>query len=489
MSSILTNASALSALQALNSTQSALANVQNQVSTGLRVATAADNSAYWAIAAQLSQSSSVVKATNDAISQSQSVLSTATSAIANITSTLNAMAAALTQAEQPGAATGDINTSLASMSQRLTDAVNNASFNGLNILNGTQSTLNLVSGYNASATGGSVQSVAFTAQALTGGTAAIASTSTTSVTDATTIATLKGLTAAAAAPTYGTAQVVFGGGTAAPETLTVATVDAGGNTTQTVYTALDSNGNVILGSAFGTDKNIASLSATTTVTPAASSTTLSFTSTVTDTATVANLRTQVAVTGSGTAYGTDKIDVVAGTATTAATITVTSMDLYGNTTATTYTAADASGNPVLGTDSQTKATEFTAVTTVTPASTSTKSLLTQNGIDLTGGANGSFQIGTNGMTAAGMLAAVNKSLASVSNYAALIGATQNRLTAASTFNSALQTNYADGISGLVDADMNEASTRLQALQTQEQLGIQSLSVANQNAQLILKLFS
>ena len=36
--------------------------------------------------------------------------------------------------------------------------------------------------------------------------------------------------------------------------------------------------------------------------------------------------------------------------------------------------------------------------------------------------------------------------------------------------------------------MNQASTRLQALQTQEQLGIQSLSVANQNAALILKLF-
>lgn len=62
------------------------------------------------------------------------------------------------------------------------------------------------------------------------------------------------------------------------------------------------------------------------------------------------------------------------------------------------------------------------------------------------------------------------------------------MTAATTFNSALTTNYSDGISGLVDADMNQASTRLQALQTQEQLGIQSLSVANQNAQLILKLF-
>ena len=36
--------------------------------------------------------------------------------------------------------------------------------------------------------------------------------------------------------------------------------------------------------------------------------------------------------------------------------------------------------------------------------------------------------------------------------------------------------------------MNEASTRLSALQTQQQLGVQALSVANQNSQLILKLF-
>jgi flagellin len=44
------------------------------------------------------------------------------------------------------------------------------------------------------------------------------------------------------------------------------------------------------------------------------------------------------------------------------------------------------------------------------------------------------------------------------------------------------------VSSLVDADMNEASTRLQALQTQQQLGVQSLSISNQNTQMILKLF-
>src|SRR5208337_2282230 len=51
----------------------------------------------------------------------------------------------------------NINTSLASLGQQLTDAVNGASFNGLNVLNGSQTTMNFVSGFNANATGGSNQ--------------------------------------------------------------------------------------------------------------------------------------------------------------------------------------------------------------------------------------------------------------------------------------------------------------------------------------------
>ena len=56
------------------------------------------------------------------------------------------------------------------------------------------------------------------------------------------------------------------------------------------------------------------------------------------------------------------------------------------------------------------------------------------------------------------------------------------------FISTLSDNLTNGVSALVDADMNEASTRLQALQTQQQLGVQSLAIANQNSQMILKLF-
>ncbi|WP_272936972.1 flagellin, partial [Agrobacterium pusense] len=41
---------------------------------------------------------------------------------------------------------------------------------------------------------------------------------------------------------------------------------------------------------------------------------------------------------------------------------------------------------------------------------------------------------------------------------------------------------------LVDAEMNEESTKLKALQTQQQLAVQALSIANNDSQSILSLF-
>ena len=115
MSSVLNNSAALSALQALQMTQQSLNTVQNQVSTGLTVATAADNSSYWSIAAQLNADSGVVTASNDALSQGQSILATASSAINSVITTINSIQTALTQATNPGANIGNINTSLASL--------------------------------------------------------------------------------------------------------------------------------------------------------------------------------------------------------------------------------------------------------------------------------------------------------------------------------------------------------------------------------------
>ncbi|MEY9720396.1 flagellin-like hook-associated protein FlgL [Sinorhizobium fredii] len=56
------------------------------------------------------------------------------------------------------------------------------------------------------------------------------------------------------------------------------------------------------------------------------------------------------------------------------------------------------------------------------------------------------------------------------------------------FVAALTDSIDSGIGRLVDADMNEESTRLKALQTQQQLAVQSLSIANTNSENILQLF-
>ena len=87
-----------------------------------------------------------------------------------------------------------------------------------------------------------------------------------------------------------------------------------------------------------------------------------------------------------------------------------------------------------------------------------------------------------------MMTDVNNALGAVTAYASALGSTQSRVTSQSTFLGNLSNALTTGVGSLIDANMNQASTRLQALQTQQQLGIQSLSIANQNTQLILKLF-
>jgi flagellin len=83
---------------------------------------------------------------------------------------------------------------------------------------------------------------------------------------------------------------------------------------------------------------------------------------------------------------------------------------------------------------------------------------------------------------------VDAAIQSITSAASTLGATKTRIEIQSTFVSSLSDAITSGIGSLVDADMNEASTRLQALQTQQQLGVQSLSIANQQTALILKLF-
>lgn len=69
-----------------------------------------------------------------------------------------------------------------------------------------------------------------------------------------------------------------------------------------------------------------------------------------------------------------------------------------------------------------------------------------------------------------------------------LGSSQTRLSIQSDFISKLSDALTTGIGTMVDADMEEASARLQSLQVQQQLGIQALSIANQAPQSVLALF-
>jgi flagellin len=90
--------------------------------------------------------------------------------------------------------------------------------------------------------------------------------------------------------------------------------------------------------------------------------------------------------------------------------------------------------------------------------------------------------------AAGALASMEGLIQTAIDAAAAFGSGQKRLDIQNEFVKNLTTALESGIGALTDADLEEASARLQALQVQQQLGIQALSIANQAPQSILSLF-
>jgi flagellin len=120
---------------------------------------------------------------------------------------------------------------------------------------------------------------------------------------------------------------------------------------------------------------------------------------------------------------------------------------------------------------------------------STKSILNLSVSDLTGVTGYTAgDVSTESAAFDNMLTDIEKALSSMSTGAAELGAAKARIDLQSSFVSSLSDSIDKGVGQLVDADMNKESTRLQALQVQQQLGIQSLSIANGNSQQILSLF-
>lgn len=90
--------------------------------------------------------------------------------------------------------------------------------------------------------------------------------------------------------------------------------------------------------------------------------------------------------------------------------------------------------------------------------------------------------------AAAALTGIEDQIQAAIDAAAALGSAEKRLQIQSTFVGKLMDSMTAGIGALVDADMEAASARLQSLVVQQQLGLQSLSIANSNPQNLLSLF-
>jgi flagellin len=412
MSSLLTNTAAMTALQTLRNVNASLETTQNRISTGQRVATASDNSAYWSIATTMRSDNAALSAVSDALGLGAATIDTQYTAlgstVGNDKTGLTALKAKLVAAKEPGVDRAKVQAEVSSIQADLKNTSDLAVFNGENWLSVDSTTAS----YNATKSVVSSFSRA-------GGVVSISTINVninsiklydkTGVVGAVTTGATTGTFLAAAG------NVTVKVGAAAPINVAV-------TATSTLKDIADGiNGLQIAGLSVAVDSTTNQL-------------------------TFANRDTANAIVVDATAVG------LTGVATMAA-------------------PATASKKGVM--DKNIDYYDGTAWKTTT-VGTMDISKLTDSAAD--------------SATLDQYITAVDKALGSVTQAAANLGATKTRISSNSDFVKSLMDSIDRGVGQLVDADMNAESTRLQAQQVQQQLGIQALSIANSRSQSILSLF-
>ncbi|GAA5657117.1 flagellin [Brucella sp. NBRC 13694] len=158
MSSILTNTSAMTALQTLASTNKALEQTQNRIATGLRINDASDNASYWSIASSMKSDNKANSAVQDALGLGAGKVDTAYTGINDIKTQIEGMKELLVSAQ--GASQEDqqkIATQIKGIQEQIKSSAKNATYAGTNLLlndGNATSDLKIVSSYNR--TGNSV---------------------------------------------------------------------------------------------------------------------------------------------------------------------------------------------------------------------------------------------------------------------------------------------------------------------------------------------
>jgi flagellin len=138
--SVNTNVGAMVALQNLNATNSELSRTQTRISTGLKVGSAKDNGATWAIAQNQRATSLSLNAVKDSLARGSSTIDVALAAGESVSDLLMQMkekALAASETTLDTTSRNALNEDFSSLRDQIAKAVNNAEFNGANLLDGS----------------------------------------------------------------------------------------------------------------------------------------------------------------------------------------------------------------------------------------------------------------------------------------------------------------------------------------------------------------
>jgi flagellin len=142
--SVNNNASAQLALQGLNSSTTELQQAETEVSSGLAINSAQDNPAIWAIAQGQTQQVTALSSVTASLNRAGSIADVATSAGQSVSDLLNQIKQAVLSATDSSLDTSSrtaLNTNYQSLLAQITDAIQNATFDGANLLDGSTPTM------------------------------------------------------------------------------------------------------------------------------------------------------------------------------------------------------------------------------------------------------------------------------------------------------------------------------------------------------------
>ena len=437
MSSILTNNGAMVALQTLQNINKNLGQTQSEISTGKSVASAKDNAATWAISKQMESDVQGFKSIKESLALGESTVAVARNASETVTDLLTQIKGKIVASQESNVDRGKIQADISALQDQIESVTGAAQFNGLNLLSNKETTTDYTSAGNVDGS----SEVDILSSLDRSGSGVATTNITVNKVDLHSYGGEAGSLGALAA------AAVTGAGTATASGAADATYTIAGEEVTAGRTAA-----VMAGDGYAFDMTI--FDASVSGTPFGSA--------------AAGKDEALYVAGDG-----DTVNDIASGLAERINFRLAEQGLSED-----FTVRADGANVVITNNTDTDLAAAAAADITTSAGGKVS-----GGLELLSEIDVSTENG-----AAAALGAIEGLIQTSIDTAAAFGSSQGRIETQSEFITKLTDSLKSGIGAMVDANMEEASARLQALQVQQQLATQSLSIANQAPQSILSLF-